>query len=319
MELNNATKLTEKFSADFQKMLTPDNSFYLNTKGETSADISVNIPQFLTEIAGPSDATSNGPLDVVEWVDDNLVVTQKRFRTKAYQIVDFDAFFAAQDQRMNAMDAMKNFIDSKIGDMAAYKFATNAQNKIVYTTGTVTRATGVVGSTATVKTITEKDMIAVRTLMGKSNMPGQWYALMSPEQIGDLLNIANFTTADKLGIQSKLISGQFADILGIKIFQRAPRLGANVAYEQAGDPGTSTKVDIYGTIGTAAAVTATTVGAAIFWNENALYSAKGLAKAYVTAGDARYQSDLLSLNYTFGVEAIRKDGVGLIALVEDIA
>ena len=170
MEINNVEKLTEKFSTDFQKMLTPDNAFYLNSKGESSTDVSVNIPQFLTEIAAAADPTSNAILDLVEYAEDNLVVTQKRFRTKAYQIVDYKEFFTAQNQRANAMDAMKNFIDTQVGNYAAYKFATNDTNKIVMTSGTGTRPTDVVGSSAVVKKITLEDLLAVRALIGRSNL-----------------------------------------------------------------------------------------------------------------------------------------------------
>ena len=315
MEINNASKLTEKFSADFQKFLTPENIFFYNTKGETSSDISVNIPQFLTQIAGPTDPTSDDALDVVKWANDNKVVTQKRFRTKAYQIADFEEFFTAQDQRMNAMEAMQDFIQTSIGNYAAYKFASDTN--IVQTTGTSTRTSSVIGSSATVKKITEADMIAVHSAMAKFNMPGKWYAVLSPDQIADLLEIGNFTTADKTGINSKLLSGEFAEILGIRIFQRQANYGANVAFDSVGTPGTLTKMDIYGAVGAASAITATMQGAGIFWNENALYQAKGLAKAYVESS-AIYQSDILSLNYTFGVEPIRNDGKGLVTLVEAV-
>jgi len=315
--IQNAEKFTERFEKDFQAFLTPDNSFYLNTKGITSSDLSVNIPQFLTEIAGPADVTSNGALDVVEWAEGNKVVTQSRFKTNAYQIVDYKEFFTAQDQRTDAMEAMKNFIDTKIGDFAAYKMspATTA----LVTTGTTTRASEVLGSSATVKTITKADILSVKKAMGKSNLSGKWYCVATPEAIADLLAIDDFVKADALGVQqSRLLTGEFADILGIRFFMRAPVLGANVVYDEAGSPGVLTKLDVYGAVGAADAVTSTSVGGLIFWNENALYSNKGLAKTYITAGDARYQSDLLSMQYSFGLEPIRTDNVGCIALVEGV-
>lgn len=313
--IENVEKFTEKFSNDFQAKLTPDNSFYLNTKGVTSTDYTVNIPQFVTEIAGGVDDESK--LDVVLWEEGNKQVTQKRFKTKAYQVSDYKEFFTAQDQRNDCMEAMKSYIDTAIGNFAAYKFAPTTTT--LKSTGTTTRATEVIGSTATVKTFVKADFIAAKKAMSKTNLPGKWYALISPEALGDLFAIDDFVRADQMGIQqSRLLSGEFADILGIRFFLRAPGLGANVAYAPAGSPAVLTKKDIYGTVGAADAVTSVTVGGIIFWNENALYSNKGMAKFYTNAADALYQSDLLSMQYSYGVEPIRTDGVGVIFLAEGV-
>lgn len=316
--ITNAEKFTEKFSSDFQALLTPDNSFYLNTKGETSSDLTINIPQYLTEIAAPSDVTSNAALDVVEYSEHNVTVTQKRFKTKAYQIVDYKEFFTAQDQRKNCMEAMKAFIDTKVGNFAAYKFAPATTTLV--STGAVTRTTEVVGSNATVKTFVKRDFINAKKAMAKTNLMGKWYALISPEALGDLFAIDDFVKADSLGIgQSRLYNGEFADILGIRFFLRAPSLGANVSYKPVGSPAVLTKQDIYGTVGTADSVGNTNVGGIIFWNESALYANKGLTKFYTNSSDALYQSDLLSMQHTYGVEPIKKSNVGIIFLAEGVS
>lgn len=309
--ITNAEKYTERFEKDFQKLLVPDNSFYLNTKGISSTDLSVNIPQFLTQIAAPSDVTSNGALDVVEFSTDNKVVTQARFKTKAYQIVDYKEFFTANDQRSDCMDSMKDFIDTKIGDYAAYKIAPTVSGNTVYTTGTATRPSSLLGSGNTVKVISKDDMIAVRTLMAKSNLPGKWYGLIDADALSDLFKIDQFIDADKSGLaQSRLMNGEFADILGIRLFVRHASKGANVAYTTGG-----TLTDVYGAVGSATTVTSGHVGACIFWNENAMYANRGMAKFY-TESSAIYQSDIMSMQYTYGLEKIRTDEVGTIALIE---
>lgn len=315
MNIQNVEKFTEKFEKDFQGYLTPDNTFYLNTKGITSSDLSVNIPQFVTQIAAGAD--SDAALTVNLWEEGNKVVTQKRFKTQAYQISDYKEFFTAQDQRQDCMGAMKNFMDTQIGNFAAYKFAPTTTTLV--SSGTLTRATEVIGSTATVKVYTKADIIKAKTAMSKTNLPGKWYCLASPEAIADLLAIDDFVKADSLGVQqSRLLNGEFADILGIRFFMRAPSLGANVAYRPIGSPEQITKRDIYGVVGTADAIDNDTVGALIFWNESALYANKGMIKTYITSQDAIYQSDLMSMQYTYGVEPIRTDNVGVVALVEGV-
>ena len=314
MDIQNTEKFKERFESDFQKYLVPENTFFLNTKGIRSSELSVNIPQHLTTIASGHLGTSGQERNV--WSEGNKVITQQRFRTQAYQIDDYKEFFTNQDMRADAMEAIKNFLDTAVGNYAAFQMGATATAAKVFTTGASTRVTSVAGSTASVKRITEADMLKVRTLMAKSNMGGKWYGLLDPAQIEDLLTIDNFTSADKIGIQSKLVSGQFAEILGIKIFERSPLLGANIAYG-----GTAYELkNIYGVPGTPTDEVATTdVAAAIFWNESALYSNRGLMKTYIDSGSAIFQSDILSAQYTFGIDKIRNDNKGVIALIETTA
>lgn len=316
MEIQNAEKFMERFEKDFQKYLTPENTFWMNTKGVTSSDLSVNVPQYLTTIAGPTDPTSTDALNVNIWSESNKVITQKRFRSQAYQIDDYVEFFTSQSLKMDAIGAIKDFIDTAIGNYAAYQFASQKAATQVFTSGTATRTSSVVGSTATVKRIVEADMLKVRTLIGKSNMSGKWFGLVSADQMEDLLSITNIVTADKTGLnESSFLTGRIVTVLGITIFERNPSLGANVAYEVSGT--TATINNIYNVPGAATGATTTASrGAAIFWNEKALYSNKGLMKTYVNGSDAVYQGDILSTNYAFGVDKIRTDEVGVISLIE---
>jgi hypothetical protein len=329
--VNNSEAFKQRFESDFQKLLIPDNTFYLNTKGISSSDLSVNIPQYLTQVTGPADVHTTGPLDIQQWSEDNKVVTQSRFRTIAYAIDDYKAFFLAQDLRLDAMLSIKNYLDTAVGNYAAFKMSSTKASTQVFTTGSgttetfgqitvQTRPSSAVGSTATVKRITQSDMLKVKTLMSKSNMIGKWCALLSPEQVEDLFSIAQFSNYFALGQLSKLQSGEFADILGIKIFMRAPRLGANAIYTNTTVSGVTTAVlnDAYNTVTSGNTVGVNDSGAAIFWNENALYANRGLMKTYIQPQVAAYQADLLSAQYTFGIDKIRIDEVGVIALIESL-
>lgn len=317
MEILNTEKLTERFEKDFQKMLTPSNSFWMNTKGvSNSADKSVNIPNYLTEIAENSDADAL-TLDVAEWRETNKVVSQITIKTKAYQIDSVKEFFTAQDMRQDCMVAIKDFIDTKLGNIAAYKFAQATTGNTIFTTGSATRSTEVLTSTATVKKISKDDIIAVKKLIGKSNMPGKWYCLLTSDALGDLLAIDDFVKADSTGLaQSALIEGEIAKIMGINFFLRDPKSGANAAFTNVTGSTTATLVDINGAVGSATTVTNDTVGGLIFWNENALYKNQGLVKINVSMADAYRTADAISALYTFGVEPIRNDSLGLIRLIE---
>lgn len=309
-DITNAVKYSERFEKDFQKYLTPDNSFYFNTKGITSTDLTVNIPQYYTTVTGPANPTATTALSIVDWTQDNKVVTQKIFKTNAMRVLDFEQTFTANDQRADVMEAMKGWMDTKIGNFAAYKIA--PATSTIFTSGTATRPSSLIGSTNTVKTAVKADWIKVKTEMVKSNLPGKWFGLIDAEMLSDVFSIDDFVKADSLGIaQSRLMNGEFADILGIRLFVRQAGYGANVAYTSGG-----TLADVYGAVGTADVIGATLVGAAIFWNESAMYANRGMSKLYAEINSPIYQSDIYSMQYTFGMEKIRTDNVGVIALVE---
>ena len=312
-EITNAVKYTERFSKDFQQFLTPDNTFYLNTKGETSTELSVHIPQYYTQIAGVS-SNSDAVLDVVDYTQDDQVITQRRFRSKAMRVLDFEATFVSNDQRADLVKAMQGWVSTEIGNYVALMIA--PATSTLFTSGTATRPSSLIGSGNTVKKAVKADWIAVRTEMAKSNIPGgRWFGLIDPSALSDLFEIDDFVKADATGEKlSRLMTGEFVDILGMTLMVRYPKFGANVAYTSGG-----TLADVYGAEyegKTADTITSAHVGASIFWNDSAIYQNRGMAKTYITAGDARYQGDLFSMQHSLGCGKIRKDGVGVIALVE---
>lgn len=311
-DITNVAKYSEKFSTDFQKYLTPDNTFWLNSKGvKGGTDISVNIPQYSTRISGPADATSNSALTVVDYTQDNLICTAKQFKTNAIRVIDFENTFTANDQRLDVMDGMKGFTDTKLGDFAAYQIAPTGST--FFTSGTDTRESSLEGSGNTVKVATQADWVKIRKAIAKTNIVGgEWHCLISPEFLGDLLNIPSFVEADKTGeAQSRLQNGEFVKILGITFHVRQALYGSSVAYTTGG-----TKVDVYGAVGAATTITSAHVGAAIFWNTNATYYNYPMSKLYYEMDNAIYQSDIYSMQHAFGMERIRKDGIGVIALIE---
>jgi hypothetical protein len=308
-----ANKYQEKFEKEVQGYLVPDNSFWKKMRGVVSKELTAHIPQYDTIVEGNA---ASYPLSIVDWANNNNIVIQKEFISKAYRIGDYENFFTSQDMKSDLMKSMVEYFDTAIGNFACYKLAAVDAAFQVFTTGTATRDTSVVGSSESVKKITMADMLKVRTKMAQSNLTGKWFGVMDSVQIEDLLAISEFTTAEKLGIRSRLLDGQFVDILGIKIYERNPILGANVAYASTTSPDAFGIVDIYGAVGTADAVTNLTVAGSVFYNENAIYTARGLAKIYANGEQALYQGSLVSGKYTFGIEKARTDKAGCITLIE---
>lgn len=317
--ITNVEKFQEKFEKDFQKYLTPANTFYLNTKGVSNSNaISVNIPQYLTQIEGATDVDSPFA-EYQKWQEGNKVVTQSKFRSKTSYIDDVTEYFTAQDMRMDAMQSLKDYMDTVVGNYAAFKMASTSAATQVKTSGTATRPSALNGSTQTVKKITLDDLLEVRAIMGKSNLSGKWYAVMDSVMITDLLSIPEITDYDKTGAMTALADGKPFPIFGITIFERHAKKGANVAYGTV-SPNIDELKNVYAVPGTATDAVATTdVAGAIIWNENALYANRGLVKTYISEADADVNAARFNALYTFGLDKIREDEVGVISLIETVA
>lgn len=313
--LNSATAaaMIEKFESDFQAMSTPDNSFYLSFKGQASNAITVNVPQWLVDVSD-LDATSEGSAaSTTLWAEKSIAVTQKKFRSKALVISDWNEFFTSQSMRKDAMESLKAAMDTAIGNYAAYQLAkaatVSSATDIVFSTGSTSRTTEVTGSSASVKKIVKADILKVKEAMGKTNLTGKWNCLITPTALSDLFEINEFVTANQLGeAQSRLLNGEFAEIMGIRFYQRSGKFNANFAFSQVASPAANTLKDIYGVAGTADTIDNSYVGGVLFWNENAAYFNRGISKVYANEANALYQGDLISLQEGYGVEVIKTSG-----------
>ena len=313
--LNSATAaaMIEKFESDFQAMSTPDNSFYLSFKGNTGNAMTVNVPQWLVDVSA-LDATAEGSAaSTTLWAEKSIAVTQKKFRSKALVISDWNEFFTSQSMRKDAMESLKAAMDTAIGNYAAYQLAkaatVSSATDIIFTTGATSRTTEVSGSNASVKKIVKADILKVKEAMGKTNLTGKWNCLITPTALSDLFEINEFVTANQLGeAQSRLLNGEFAEIMGIRFYQRSGKFNANFAFAQVASPAANTLKDIYGVAGAADTIDNTYVGGVLFWNENAAYFNRGISKVYANEANALYQGDLISLQEGYGVEVIKTSG-----------
>lgn len=318
MEITNVEKFSEKFEKEFQKYLSASEQsmFWTQVKGvSNSSAYTVNIPQYLTEIEANSSNSAISP-DVVEWRENNKTVTQTTFKTKTYQVSSINEFFTENNMREDCMVAIKDFMNVKIGDFAAYKMATTQAGNIILTSGTG-RTTGVIGSTATVKSITKQDFLNVKMKMAQSGVSGKWKCLITPTALNDLFLIDDFVKADALGTaQSRLLNGEFASILGIDFYVRHAKYGASVAYTNVTGSTTATKADIYNIESSGNTIGNDHVEATLFWNDGSLYKNQGLVDINISTKDAYHHADAISALYTFGLEPIRTDLAGIITLVE---
>lgn len=204
-------------------------------------------------------------------------------------------------KRSSVLNDHKETINEDVGSYVASRWADNAETKIIRTTGDV-RPSGI--GTGNRRSITKKNVQAVQLEMNKNNIPLKGRcALISAEELDDLLNIPEVANS-QFNNDKPLVEGTIGRWMGFDWYVRSETLRF--------------KAD--GTLlpfGTDEADFADTdCAGALFWHEKKVRKAQGDTKVFLNIGDAELYGDKLSALQRFGAKQARKDGKGVVVLVE---
>lgn len=305
-----------KYSRELQKQLFPDNSFYKKSRTETgiAADVeSVEIP-----VAGNVSEAKSGdptvlPLAIKVRTDDKKTYPVQQLYTDPYIVRNEEAIVLNYNKLQDLQMSLAMSINTRAARVAAVEWGANLATNIVRTSNTTTRTAYLTGATGTRKKIAKADMLNILTIFRKMNLPdlgsGSIYGLITPEMAQDLLEISEFTDADKTGQASKLLTGEFSFIAGMHLKVRSDSNGScGVFYDNSGTP---VKQPIDSAIGTAYNA------AAIFWHPMLVRHAEGNAKTFIDREKPEYLGGtLLSSVARFGATFDRPDEKGIVTLVE---
>lgn len=320
-----AEVIKSKFLREFQRNLFPDNSFWMQGKSDSGADQfgTIEIPQATTAIsstfgaiqAGQANLDAANSLNPLVRLNEELTYTVNTFGTNpvALQLQDLDTL--SYNKRQELFLEHQNVIATDVGNFCSIQWAQETANTqfITETTG-APRANIVTGGlVGNVNSITKDDIINVKRLFHRMNVhsiPGQIYALITPEQWDDIIKIPDFVDYEKIGSQSKLVEGVIGRLLGIEFLK--PRhntaLNANVVYAAG-----NVKVEF------GAALGGTERSAAVFFHNGLVRYAQGRGFLYERRNDPVFKSDIMSADVRFGATKSRTDGVGVVSLVEAAA
>jgi len=312
-----STQITiKKFSAELQKQLFPDNEFYKKSRTETGIGASVesvDIP-----VAGNVGAAKSGepetlPLQIKAREDSvkNYIVEQ--IYTDPYIVTNEESIVLNYNKLTDIASSLAMSVNTRAADIAAVNWGATLATNIAQTTGTG-RATNVTGTTGNRKAIIKNDMLNVRRVFNRMQLPnrgrGSIYGLLTPDMVDDLMKIPEFVDADKTGELSKLLAGEIGFIAGINLMMRTSDNGsAGVMYSEAATPVKRTIDE---------ALAATDNAAAIFWHTSMVRHAEGHAKSIINRNVAGYNGATIIENIVrFGATFDRPDQKGIFALVED--
>jgi len=306
----------KKFSAELQKQLFPENEFYKKSRTETGigADVeSVDIPVSGTIGAAKSGTPETLPLQIKAREDSLKNYPVEQLYTDPYLVTNEESIVLNYNKVTDIASSLSMSINTRAADIAAVNWGATLATNIAQTTGTA-RTSNVTGTTGTRKAIAKNDILNVRRVFNRMNLPnrgrGSIFGLLTADMVDDLLKISEFVDYDKTGELSKLLAGEIGFIAGINLMMRTNDIGSTgVMYSEAATP-VKRAID--------EAVTATDNAAAIFWHTDMVRHAEGNAKSIINRDVAGYNGATIIENIVrFGATFDRPDQKGIFALVED--
>ena len=312
-----STQITiKKFSAELQKQLFPDNEFYKKSRTETGIGASVesvDIP-----VAGNVGAAKSGepetlPLQIKAREDSVKNYIVEPIYTDPYIVTNEESIVLNYNKLTDLASSLAMSVNTRAADIAAVNWGATLATNIAQMTGTA-RTTNVTGTTGTRKGIAKNDMLNVRRVFNRMQLPnrgrGSIYGLLTPDMVDDIMKIPEFVDADKTGELSKLLAGEIGFIAGINLMMRTSDNGsAGLMYSEAATPVKRTIDE---------ALAATDNAAAIFWHISMVRHAEGHAKSIINRNVAGYNGATIIENIVrFGATFDRPDQKGIFALVED--
>jgi len=306
----------KKFSSELQKQLFPDNEFYKKSRTETGIGASVesvDIPVSGNVGAAKSGEPETLPLQIKAREDSVKNYIVEPIYTDPYIVTNEESIVLNYNKLTDLASSLAMSVNTRAADIAAVNWGATLATNIAQTTGTA-RLTNVTGTTGSRKGLAKADVLNVRRVFNRMNLPnrgrGSIYGLLTPDMVNDLMNISDFVDADKTGELSKLLAGEIGFIAGINLMMRTSENGSTgVMYSEAATPVKRTIDE---------ALAATDNAAAIFWHTDMVRHAEGHAKSIINRNVAGYNGATIIENIVrFGAAFDRPDQKGIFALVED--
>lgn len=298
-----AELLKRKFSSDLAKNLFPMNEYYKMSKNDSAfvdAD-SVQLPHVGTIPAVQLDRTTKG--DATKRADSPSEYKLREFSTDPTWLQYSEALLVEYDKRASILEEHVNALNTAIADYMAAAWGASAGVATLRTTGENRPVSGVTAGIGTRKRLVLDDLHRVQKAFDEANIPqGGRYAVITPAMQEDMLKINEVKSSDYNRVKP-LVEGTVGRFLGIDFYVRS-----RVNIFTAG--GT---IRPYGSETTAA----TDCGGAIFWHKDFTRRAEGGCKVFMEIDTPELYGSAFSALCRAGGLAARKDGNGVINMVED--
>jgi hypothetical protein len=300
-----AELLTRQFTSEIQPLLYPSFGFLSRAINDDAFvnNNTVELPHSGTIPAVQVDRSSL-PATIAKRTDAATQYTLEELTTDPTLLQDSEALTVAYDKRQSILMQHAEEIRKKYTARALYNWAGGATT-FIPTTGTARAATGA-SQTGNRNAVTKADWLEVKRRFHADdvipdNSPVNGIAVITPSMMNDILNISEFTDAEKFGTPG-LPQGVVTRIAGFDVYVRSSVV-------------VTTNADALKAEGAAAA--ATDQDAALFYSPQYVRRAVGAYNAYVDIGKPEYYGDIFSSMLRFGATYARNDNKGVYLMFED--
>ena len=314
-----ANLLKQIFSTDLAKNLFPKNEFYKKSKDDSAFvdNNQVNLPQSGSKPAVVKDRNSF-PATASQRTDSATAYTISEFSSDPTHLQHSEELVVNYAKRASIVEDHAKELNLAIANEMMYAWARGGDSEnswaikpeMVRTTGTATRTAfmpqvGGTGVTGTRKRIVKADLQEVNTILNRQDfgVSGR-FGLITADMLEDFFLIDEFANSD-YNSSKPYAEGQPETFyfMGINWFVRS---SANV-FTNAGTPVLKAKT---------ANTAATDNNGALIWHMDAVRRAEGGVTSFVDQNSPLYYGDVLSALVRAGGIGARKDGKGIVNLVE---
>jgi hypothetical protein len=303
-----AELVTRYFHSDITEALRLDNSFMQFAKNDDAFvnNNSVELPHAGTDpVIAIDRAVFPGTITqrtdaATQYILEELSTDPTHLQFSEELIVNYAKRQSITNQHSEVL------IDTK-GTRCIYGWALGVVGAGTYieTTGTATRASDAPGSTlTTIKELLDADVLALKLLMDKDNVPSEnRKLLLPPGMANDLLKEDKFTRMDAYGM-SNIPDGWVGRIYGFDVMMRTHVTAHTTSTLAIKDP--------------AAATAITDQAGAIAWHPSFVRRANGSIKTFLNVDVAEYYGSIFSAAVRFGALAARNDNKGVYQIIEGV-
>lgn len=310
--------LTQVFSSDLAKNLFPKNAFFKMSKDDSAFvnNDQVNLPQSGAKPVVTKDRSSF-PASASQRTDNATAYKLAEFSSAPTHLQHSEELVVNYAKRANIVEEHSMELNLAIANEMMYAWARGGDSENSYATKpSIVRTSGgdravyveQVGGTAATgnrKRVVKADIQAVLTILNRQNIPmAGRFGLITADMLEDFMLIDEFANSDYNS--SKPYSQEQPEtfyFMGINWFVRS---SANV-FDNSGTPALKLKT---------ANTAATDNNGALIWHRDAVRRAEGGVKSFVDANNPLYYGDVLSALVRAGGIGARKDGKGIVNLVE---
>lgn len=300
-----AELLKRQFSSDLQKNLFPANEYYKQSKNDSAFidSDSVQLPHVGAIPTVEMDRTTKG--EASKRADSASEYKLHEFSTDPTWLQYSEALLVAYDKRASILSEHVMALNTAIADYMAAAWGGSANVTVIRTTGDARPVSGVPSATGNRDRASLADLQAVQKKFNEDNIPQAGrYAVITPAFMEDMLQIPEVKSAD-FNNTKPLVEGSVGRFLGIDFFVRS-------------------KVNVFTTGGTIRpyggdTTAATDCAGAIFWHKDFVRRAEGSNKIFLDIDDPELYGSAFSAVCRAGGLAARKDGKGVVNLVEAVS